>query len=95
MARTTDRQHISEAIRLGSLWRISDLGSFRGQHFVELITDYDERLVIWYGKAGQVTNATYTHWDRDSGSIVSRESITKRKRETVLHHINQKDVNAA
>ena len=33
--------------------------------------------------------ATYTHWDRDTGSIASREQITQGKRKRVLHLIGQ------
>lgn len=89
MARDTDRKQVSEALRLQKLWGVEKRFSFHGQHCVQLVTDYDERLVLWYGLKGQLTVATYTHWDRDTGSIVSREPITQRKRVRVLHLINQ------
>jgi hypothetical protein len=83
---TTDRQFVSEALRTQArpLWRLEHRQVFRDQMRFDLITDYDERLVLWFGKSGQLTMATYTHWDRDSGSIVSREPITQGKRKRVL-----------
>lgn len=89
MARTTDRQHISEAVRKGDLWRTEDLGA----NYHVLITDYDEQLEIFYGNVGQIRFAIYQHWNRDTMETVSTEDIRKNKRQRVLELINQKDVN--
>ena len=89
MARDTDRRHVSEALRLQGLWRVEGRTAFRDQMRVDLVTDFDERLVLWFGKSEQLTMATYTHWDRDTGSIVAREPITQGKRKRVLHLIDQ------
>lgn len=88
MARTTDRQHISEAIRKQTLWHVTA----RFHSGVVLETGYDERLSIGYGVTGRVKYATYRHWDRDSGETVSLEEITQGKRKCVLHLISQKNV---
>jgi len=85
MARDTDRKKISEALRLQGMWRVEE----RDRTGVRLVTDFDERLSIAYGNADQIKFATYTHWDRDTGEIVSREPITVAKRARVLHLINQ------
>ena len=87
MARDTDRKKISEALRTQNpiLWDVES----RTLSSLTLVTDYDERLHIQYGRFSQVKGAVYTHWDRDTGDVVSAESITHRKRERVLHLINQ------
>lgn len=93
MARTKDRHIISEAVRKQDLWRRESHGAdYPSGTYVVLVTDYDERLHVQYGNVGQVTSALYTHWDRDTGKVVSRESIMRKKRERVLALINQKDV---
>lgn len=92
MARTTDRMKISEAARTQTLWRREAVGvDPQFGPYVAFVTDYDERLYVQYGNAGQVKSATYTHWDAD-GTIVSREPISKRKRDRVLELLTQKDV---
>lgn len=90
MARTKDREHIAEAVRKQTLWRIDDAGP--SGHV--LLSPYDEQLEIYYGSAGQVRWAIYQHWDSSNPSReVMTEDITQRKRERVLELINQKDVN--
>lgn len=88
MARTQDRWIISEVIRKQSLWEWEGVA----HGWISLVTIYDERLRIQYGRVGQVVSAIYTHWDRDTGVAVSEEVITKNKRKRVLELINQKDV---
>lgn len=94
MARDTDRKEISEAVRKQSLWTCHTHGAltYNGGSYVDLVTDYDERLYVQYGRAGQVTVAYYTHWEHDTGKTVTSETISQRKRERVLALINQKDV---
>jgi len=89
MARTRDRWLISEAIRKQSLWTRQTHGAltYNGGSYVDLVTDYDERLHVQYGRVGQVVFAEYTHWDRDTGKTVSTETVNQRKRERVLHLI--------
>lgn len=89
MARTQDRWIISEAIRKQELWCLESIG----RNFIVLMTDYDERLEIYYGTVGQVLFAEYTHWDSsDPSRDVMSEMIRQNKRKRVLELINQKDV---
>lgn len=86
MARRTDRQHVSEAIRLQrgpvTAWtqifhsaganRISGLAVFaRGPKFTE-------RLHIRYGNLGQIVEASY--WPPEDDKVL----IASRRRERVL-----------
>jgi hypothetical protein len=88
--RDTDRKKISEAVRLQKLWRYeTDGAAYPSGTYVEYVTDFDERLRIEYGETDRVRCALYTHWDRDTGDVVSNEHITTKKRERVLHLINQ------
>lgn len=80
-----DRWLISEAIRRQGLWHFDAIYRYK----IVLVTGYDERLIVEYGRTGRVKGATYTHWDRDTGEVVCREPITIGKRERVLHLINQ------
>lgn len=80
MARTKDRHIISEAVRLGDVWRTEDLG----EKYHALITDCDEQLEIYYGNMGQIRFAEYRHWDGETGESVCHEVIRKNKRERVL-----------
>lgn len=93
MARTKDRWIISEAIRKQDLWQELGYGAdYPSGTYIVLVTHYDERLHIQYGNTGQVKSALYTHWDRDTGAVVSKERIAKNKRQRVLELITQKDV---
>lgn len=100
MARDTDRKKISEAARLGSLWRRQTHGALLhgpGGTYVEFVTDYDEALYVEYTSTGRLRRVTYRHWDsgRSGYPIVCTESPKQGKLNYVLRHINQKDVNAA
>lgn len=92
MARTTDRQFVSEALRQQrprpQLWRVD---VYQG-NYLRLVTNYDEALTIQYGNVGQIKEARYQHWDRNPYRMVTDETITKRKRERVLEIIRAKDL---
>jgi hypothetical protein len=86
MARTTDRQHVSEAIRTQptKLWRVI----WRHEGAVVLKTDFDETLSIGYGVTDRIKYATYIHRD-ENGRVVTSESITHKKRDRVLSLISK------
>lgn len=92
MARTKDREIVSEAVRLHDVWRIDQLGNAYNGAYVVLVTDCDERLYILYGTVGQIKTAIYTHYD-ERGVTVSEETITANKRKRVLHLIEVKREN--
>lgn len=84
MTRTTDRQFVSETLRQQTrpqLWRVD----VYQDNYLRLVTNYDESLTIQYGNVGQIKEARYQHWDREPYRLVTDETITKRKRERVLH----------
>ena len=52
--RDTDRKRVSEAVRLSGAWLFQAYGD---EHYVSRATNPSERLVIRYGKAGQIVEA--------------------------------------
>lgn len=82
MARTTDRQHISEAIRLrirevGDIWTVHSNGS------ATVSNEAGHELDITYSAAGRITKLV--HWQPVEGTrSASRQPITTNKRQHAL-----------
>lgn len=95
MARTTDRQHISEAVRLavreGKTW-----GVYRetksGRMTQDLFNDRGHELNIEYAPSGRITKLV--HWQPVGGGpedCASRQPIYQGKREYALAVIRGED----
>ena len=67
--RDTDRKKISEAVRLSGAWLFQAYGD---EHYVSRATNPSERLVIRYGKAGQIVEAWH-NWPGCRNGIITRK----------------------
>lgn len=92
MARTTDRQQISEALRKANKdagkWCVTRKTDWRGNAVLSAFDDTGQELTITYSKAGRITHLA--HWQPVAGTLdcASRQPIYHRKREHALEVIN-------